>query len=309
MLNRKFSASKSPTFHILTVGNNMSRLYKRLFFLIISFSLFTCDKKSVIENELDSLAINPSDFIKTDTTLYESSNVEKLRFIKSKDEYITITFYESGKKKSIIPVKKSQVHGECLTWYENDVLKWKRYYEYGNSIKLSTNYDENGNRIRVDDASDNSFTEFYSNDSPRLKRSNNVLIDYYMNGKTKTSFIKLSDSLTKVEFFSENGETDFKGTSDVNLVLHKNGLLFNGKIESEFSDGKISFIQNFIDGLPDGKSFSKYGNRNTEFEVEFRLGKEIGIRKRYYSNGQIESVKDFSTGESERWDEKGNIKE
>ena len=270
-------------------------MYTRIIISFLLLSLFACQKKSLIETELESLAINSEDFVKTDTTFFENNSIEKLKFIKSNNERITITFYESGKKKSIIPVKDSQVHGECITWFENSTIKWKRYYEKGHSIKQSINYDENGNRIKIDDFTDGSFTEFFPNDKPRLKRSDSVYIDYYLNGQTKTSFIKLSDSLTKVEFFSENGKSNFKGTSDVNLILHKNGVPFNGKIESEFSDGEISFTQNFIDGLPDGKSHSKYGNRNIEFEVEFKLGKEIGIRKRYYSNGQIESVKNFST--------------
>ena len=287
----------------------MNRIYSRLIISFLLISLFTCQKKSIIETELESLAINPKDFVKTDTTFFENNTIEKLKFIKSKNERITLTFYESGKKKSIIPVKDSQVHGECITWHENSTVKWRRHYEKGNSIKQSINYDEDGNRIKIDDFTDGSFTEFYPNDIPRLKRSDKLYIDYYSNGQVKSSIIGKPDGSATVKYYNENGKVSFKGNSDSDFILYKNDSLFTGTITSKFIDGEIAFEQNFIDGLPNGKCISRFGNKNVEYELEFLNGTEIGIHKRYYPNGNIQSVKNFDTKEYKQWDENGNLVE
>lgn len=279
----------------------------RITIIIILFSLFACHKKSVIESELNDLGVNIKDFTRIDTTFYKNDKIKKLRFEKSKNEDIRIKFYPSGKKKSFVTIKNSQVHGELIDWYENGKIKWQRYYEYGNSIKKSTTYDENGNRATINNHTDGSFTDFYDNDNPRLKRSDSVFIDYYLSGQTKSSFIKKADGTHNVNFFNENGTNVFSGNSDSKFILYKNGSLFTGIITSEFLDGSISFNQNYTKGLPHGKCFSKYGNKNLEFELEFENGKEVGIHKRYFPNGKIQSIKNYNSNEYKKWDEKGNL--
>ena len=46
---------------------------------------------------------------------------------------------------------------------------------------------------------------------------------------------------------------------------------------------------------------------NLEYELEFLNGEEIGIHKRYYPNGKIQSIKNFDTNEYKQSDEKGNL--
>jgi len=302
-----YAAFGRQTQHTRDVGNNMKMTFERIYILIIMFSFFACQEKSTIEIALNHLGINQNDFVKIDTALYESKSIEKLRFVKSKSEYVDIKFYESGEKKSLIPVKKLQVHGECTDWYKNGVVKWKRYYEYGNSIKQSTTYDKNGLRTKIDDFTDGSFTVFYNNDKPLMKRSDSIYIDYYINGQIKSSFIKKSNSPTIVEYYNEDGNIVFKGTSDSNFDIYKNDSLYTGEITSKFTDGMISYSQKLINGSPDGKCFSKYGNGNLEYELEYEKGNRIGVHKRYYLDGKIKSIKDFNTTEYKEWDEQGNL--
>jgi len=287
----------------------MNKTYKIITILVSLLFLNACQEKSTIQNEIESLNINQGDFVKIDTTFYENQSIETLKFIKSDKENIRLSFYKSGKKKSIIPTKDSQVHGKCTDWYENGQIKWKRFYDAGNSIKQSTNYSENGNKTKIDDFTDVSFTEFYENGKPIFKRSDKLYVDYYINGQTKVNFVKKNDSLTKVQYFNENGDAVFTGTTDSKFALYQNDLLFNGEITCKFLDGQISFNQKYIDGMPDGKSFSKYGNRNMEYEIEFENGNEIGIHKRYFLNGKIQSTKNNDTKEYKEWDEKGNLVE
>lgn len=288
----------------------MNKTYQILIPLFFLTCLISCQKKkSVVEVELNNLNIKKDEFIKIDTSFSKNNNIEKLRFVKSDIEDIRVFFYESGKKKSIIPVKSSQVHGECTDWYENGQIKWKRFYDNGNSIKQSTNYDENGNKTKIDDFTDGSFTEFYLNGKPRLKRSDKLYIDYYLNGKIKTNFSVKSDSLTIVEYYDENGKQSFSGNSNSDFVLYKDNSLYNGTITSKFNDGKIAFQQTYINGLPNGKCISRFGNKNLEYELEYLNGEQVGIHKRYYPNGKIQSIKNFDTNEFKQWDENGNLAE
>ena len=287
----------------------MNKTYQILIILIfLTFSISCQKEKSVVEIELNNLNIKADEFSKIDTSFSANNTIERLRFVKSEIEDIRVFFYESGKKKSIIPVKNSQVHGECTDWYENGQIKWKRFYDNGNSIKQSTNYGENGNRTKIDDFTDGSFTEFYLNGEPQLKRSDKLYIDYYLNGKIKTNYSVKSDSLTIVEYFNENGKESFSGYSNSKFVLFNNNKsLFNGTITSKFNDGEIAYQQTFVDGLPNGECISRFGNKNLEYELEFLNGEEIGIHKRYYPNGNIQSIKNVNTKEYKQWDENGNL--
>ena len=287
----------------------MTNSYEILLILISLLFLNTCQEKSILENEIEKLDIDQNDIIKIDTSFYDDKSIEKLKFIKSDKEDIRVSFYKSGKKKSLIHVKNSQVHGECIDWYENGHIKWKRFYDSGNSIKQSTNYDKDGNRIKIDDFTDGSFTEFYPNDIPRLKRSDKLYIDYYLNGQVKSSIIGEPDGSATVKYYNENGKISFKGDSYSDFMLYKNGVLFTGTIKSKFINDEIAFEQNFIDGLPNGKCISRFGNRNIEYELEFYNGTEIGINKRYYLNGNIQWIKNFDTKEYKQWDENGNLVE
>jgi antitoxin component YwqK of YwqJK toxin-antitoxin module len=288
----------------------MNQNYKITIILTFLTFLISCQKdKSTINTELNTLNINAHEYIKIDTSFYENGAIEKLRFVKSDKDYIALTFYESGKKKSLIPVKNSQIHGECTDWYENGQIKWKRFYDAGNSIKQKTTYDENGNKTTIYDSTDDSFTEFYENGKPRLKTTDKLHIDYYLNGQIKNRFIFQADSTITQEYYHENGRLSFEGYVDSKFILFKGDSLYTGMITAKFIDGEIAFQLSFIKGRPDGKCVSRYGNKNLEYELEFDNGKEVGIHKRYYPNGNIQSINNFETKEYKEWDKKGNLVE
>ena len=97
-----------------------------IFFVI--FTLASCDKRTIIDKEIESLEIKPTNFTSIDTIFYKNNNIKSLRLITTSTEYINVSFYKSGKKKSIGHVKNNQCHDKYIDWYENGKLKWTREY-------------------------------------------------------------------------------------------------------------------------------------------------------------------------------------
>lgn len=85
-----------------------------LFSLLICLIFFSCEKKTIIENELDSLGIKKENYNTIDTAFYENKKIKSLRFYKVRTEYIDINFYDSGNKKSIGKVKDNQCQDEYI---------------------------------------------------------------------------------------------------------------------------------------------------------------------------------------------------
>ena len=77
MLNRKFSASKSPTFHILTVGVNSKNMrvnLKRIIPLLAIIGLMACNENSKPNSENSSLDSQTSDLKSENTHISEEFN-------------------------------------------------------------------------------------------------------------------------------------------------------------------------------------------------------------------------------------------
>ena len=287
----------------------MNKIYKLLIILISLNAFISCKKdENIIEIELNQLNINSDNFIEIDTSFYKNKAVEKLRFIKSDKEDIRVFFYESGKKKSIIPVKNSQVHGECVDWYENGNTKWKREYDYGNFVGLNEEYDSLGvitNRTKYTSKGEE-FTIFFENGKPAEFASDSIQISYYLNNNIMSKFNKTYDSLSSIKFYNENGSLVLEGELDSEFRLLKNKKLFTGKVIGKFISNDTAYYFNRINGEMNGRAFFKFGNGQLQSEMYFENGKRKGVHKSYYLNGNLRSYDDYENNVNKYWDEDGN---
>ena len=55
-----------------------------------------------------------------------------------------------------------------------------------------------------------------------------------------------------------------------------------------------------------GRAFFKYGNGQLQSEMYFENGKQKGIHKSYYLNGNPRSYNDYENNISKYWNENGN---
>ena len=268
--------------------------------------LCSCKKKSVIENELDSLKISAKNFSSVDTTFYENKKIKSLRFYKVKTEYTDVFFYESGKKKSIGQAKNNQCHNEYIDWYENGKQKWIRQYNLGNQIGKSIMFRENGNLEKEFDNDKKEMTDCWENGKPKFKFIENKLqYYYYLNGNLFEKYDLFGEDEYNVGYFNENGKAVFSGFYK-NNILYKDNSKYNGKIICYFNNGKISHFEEIINGSPIGKSYGYYGNGILKFDIEFKNGKEL-ISKHYYENGKLNSIRDRKNKTDTEWDENGKL--
>ena len=279
---------------------------KTVFLSFLSFLIFSsCKKKTIIENELDSIEISAKDFNSVDTTFYENKKIKSLRFYKAKTEYVNVNFYESGKKKSIGPVKNSQCHNKYIDWYENGKQKWVRKYNLGFQIGKSVMFRENGSLEKQFDNSTNEMTDYWENGKPKFKFIENKLqYYYYFNGNLFKKYDFGKDGYD-AEYFSENGKTVFSG-SYKKYILYKGNIKYNGKIICYFNNGKISHYEEIVDGMPNGKCYGYYGNGILKFDNVFENGKEI-VSKQYYENGKIHFIRDKQNKKFIELDENGKL--
>ena len=271
---------------------------------IVCLFISSCKKKTLIENELDLLRIKTEDYSKIDTVFYKSKKIKSLRFYKEKTEWITVNFYESEKKKSIGYVKENQCHNEYTDWHENGKVKWTRKYNLGHQIGKSNIFREDGTKEQsYDNDVDESIT-YWENGKIKFKFIPKVSSSYhYLNGNYIEKYNnKLKDEY-ETEYYNEDGTLVFQGFYK-NSILFKNGQKYNGEIICYFNNGKISLHQNVVNGIPNGKFYSSYGNGNLKYESEIQNGKEV-YYKAYHENGKINFIRDGINKTFKKWDEKG----
>ncbi len=277
-----------------------------LFFIVIS-----CERKSVIETELESIKVYPEDYKKIDTTFYDNKAIKSFRLIKNDNEYVDIQFYKSGKKQSIIPVKNNQCHGKCFDWYENGKIKWLRENVSGNQVGKSINYNSEGILEKIYDNSTSEYTTFYKNGKRKetllfKPGSTNDQTQYYFNGKIKSRFISLGNGEHSAEYFNENGEKIFDGFWKSTTLLNHDKQKFTGNIITYFSNGEISHFSKHKNGVFDGKFYDKYANGNLKFQGIYVDG-EAGKYESYYEDGKMDYINDPKNKLYKNWDEKGNL--
>jgi antitoxin component YwqK of YwqJK toxin-antitoxin module len=273
---------------------------------LISLLLSSCKEKTIIESELESLGIAKENYNKIDTAFYQNKKVKSLRFYKEKTEYIDVNFYESGKRKSLGNVKNNQCHNEYIDWYENGKQKWIRNYNLGSQIGKSKSFFEDGNLEKEYDNNTKESTDYWENGKAKFKFIEKISSSYhYFNGNILEKYKNKLNDEYDVEYFNENGKVVFSGLYK-KKILFKDNLKYNGKIICYFINGKISLFQNVVNGIPNGKFYSSYGNGNLKYECEVDNGKEI-YYKAFYENGNIHFIRDGIKNTFTEWDEKGKL--
>ncbi len=270
------------------------------------FFLNSCEKKSIVEKEIETLKITKSEYINIDTTFYKDNKIESLRFISDSTEYLIISFYKSGKKKFYGKIKNNQCHDKYIDWYENGKYKWTREYIFGRQIGKSIEYQPNGKLKQINDNDNNEITEYWKNGNPKYKsKENNYTYYYYSNGNYSEKFDNLGPNESTVEYFNENGNIIFKGEFKKN-ILFKDKIPYNGKIICYFNDGKISHYEEIINGIINGKFYVYYGNKNLKCEGEYNNGVEV-FYKCYHENGKVNFIRDNKNKTFKAWDENGKL--
>jgi antitoxin component YwqK of YwqJK toxin-antitoxin module len=286
-------------------------LKKNILLSVLICLLFSCGKKkTIIENELDTIGINKEHYNVIDTFFYESKKIKTLRFYKEKSDYIMVGFYESGKKKSIANIKNNnQIYDTMIDWYENGRPKWVRKYDNnGVQIGKNINFRENGSLEHEYDNDKEESTNYWPNGKPKFKFVENVSQSYhYLNGNFMEKYTQKTQKKGEynVEYFNENGDLVFSGLYR-KRILFKDNLRYNGKIICYFNNGKISLFQNVVNGIPDGKFYAYYGNGNLKYESEVENAEEI-YYKGYYENGKVNIIRDGIKNTFTQWDEKGKL--
>ena len=81
----------------------------------------------------------------------------------------------------------------------------------------------------------------------------------------------------------------------------------------EYLGGKLSYIQNWKNGVRDGDQKDWYENGKLEDIRTYSDGKLIGTSYHYYENGSLKSTREYLDGKEDsiitKYDEKGNLVE
>lgn len=273
--------------------------------LIFAFGLFSCVNKK--NNDVDLSKYLKGTYKRIDTSYYPNKIISQLKYIESDSAYVNVTFYKSGKVKSIGPVLNRQCHGEYIDWLENGSIRWIRYYDKGNQIGISKTYFENG-RIKIKrDFQAKIDTEFYENGNPEsISLKDSCFIYNYMNGKIFNKETKLRSDSTLIEYYNENSALTFKGYYKNTDTLFKNGAPFEGTILCYFLNKDTALLEKYKKGKVEGRNFRKFGTGKLASISNIKNGQRIGIYERFYNNGQKMYYKNGDTGEEKMWDENGN---
>lgn len=165
---------------------------------------------------------------------------------------------------------------------------------------------ENGNLEKEYDNNTKESTDYWKNGKAKFKFIEKASQSYhYWNGNFMEKYNNILKDKYNVEYYSENGKVVFSGQYKKD-ILFKDNLKFNGKIICYFNNGKFSLLQNVVDGIPNGKFFSCYGNGILKYESEIENKKEI-YYKSYYENGKVHFIRDGKNNTFTEWDEQGKL--
>jgi antitoxin component YwqK of YwqJK toxin-antitoxin module len=280
------------------------KLFLKILTLIIL--LQSCQSKSIIDTELETLSIVPNYFNEIDTTYYDNHKIMALRFKLNSDEYIDVDFYESGKKKSIKPIKNSLLHNKHISWFENGNIELEERYKDGVLVGKVKEFFENGILRYQFDTKTNETKSYWINGMLQYEfKKDNYNYIYYYNGNIKVKYDAVSKDEMNVEYRNENGQVVFEGSLKQNLI-YKDQKEYTGEIVTYFLNEKISHYENLVKGFPEGAYYSYYGHGAIEYEGYAKKGKMMRYTS-YFENGNPQFANDVINNVFTEWDIDGNI--
>ncbi|MCF8427345.1 MAG: hypothetical protein K9H61_09560 [Bacteroidia bacterium] len=205
------------------------------------------------------------EFVEVLTGKYESyfengAKAKQCTYIKGKLNGLNQEWYGNGKQKLAIEYKNGLINGKEESWYENGNKQFegKSYREEGlKGAYIKPNYE--GKQIRYHENGKISSVQTYQNFLP-----NGIWLKYSQEG-----------ILIEQKAF-ENGQL-----SNPDITYHSNGKVYQINPRQFFNiDGRDTSL---IHGLVQ----TYYANGNKQQEINYVRGKQYGLYKQFFDNGNV----------------------
>ncbi|ULC58791.1 DUF4375 domain-containing protein [Flaviramulus sp. BrNp1-15] len=208
------------------------------------------------------------------------------------------SFYENGKLKERIDYKKGEQTGEREEFFENGALKYKVVKDKPNEVLIHKWFYENGVQKKLETKKADSNQNFGESkewyDNGQLKEQSNFIDNTTRTGK----WLKFwKDGSKKLEADFKVGQVYFENYWDEKgeqTLINGTGLYIN---EWNAFNGTTIYETEYKNYLRDGKSRT-IRRGVVSLEQEFKEGKEHGITRSYYDNGDLEKETVYENGKA-----------
>ncbi len=219
--------------------------------------------------------------------LYEDGQTEGVW--KSYNAYGVLTSEET--------YKDGILEGAYTSYYTNGQKKTESYYKAGKENTYFKMYHQNGNLKREGYVQNGELVgtwKYYFKDgaTEEIKYFNELgeLQGWYENydvkgRKSSEDYYQLT-CITKIIYFDTLG----------NVKQNINMPGGTGKIDKKFANGKSSFVIEYVNDYPQGKSYGYYLDGSTQSIREYENGKTIGVQKTYDEFGKLNSERPYFNG-------------
>lgn len=208
------------------------------------------------------------------------------------------SFYENGTLKEKIDYKKGEQTGEQEDFYEKGTLKYKVVKDKSNDVLMHKWFYENGVQKKLETKKADSNKNFGESkewyDNGQLKEQSNFIDNTTRTGK----WLKFwQDGSKKLEADFKEGQVYFENywnEKGEQTLINGTGLYIN---EWNSFNGTTIYETEYKNYLRDGKS-KTIRKGMVSLEQEFKEGKENGITRSYYDNGNLEQETIYENGKT-----------
>lgn len=208
------------------------------------------------------------------------------------------SFYENGKPKEKIDYREGEQTGEREEFFENGTLKYKVVKDKHNEVLIHKWFYENGIQKKLETKKADSNKNFGESkewyDNGQLKEQSNFIDNTTRTGK----WLKFwKDGSKKLEADFKDGKVYFENywnEKGEQTLINGTGLYIN---EWNSFNSTTIYKTEYKNYLRDGKS-KTIRKGVVSLEQEFKEGKEHGITKSYYDNGNLKQETVYENGKA-----------
>lgn len=208
------------------------------------------------------------------------------------------SFYENGKPKEKIDYREGEQTGEREEFFENGTLKYKVVKDKHNEVLIHKWFYENGIQKKLETKKADSNKNFGESkewyDNGQLKEQSNFIDNTTRTGK----WLKFwKDGSKKLEADFKDGKVYFENywnEKGEQTLINGIGLYIN---EWNSFNSTTIYKTEYKNYLRDGKS-KTIRKGVVSLEQEFKEGKEHGITKSYYDNGNLKQETVYENGKA-----------
>lgn len=187
------------------------------------------------------------------------------------------SFYKNGEIKWIAEAVNNKWNGSLQTFYYDGKLESEIIYEEGHKDGKWEIYYNNG-KLKLDG--------IYKNDNKE-----GIVKEYYESGKLKALWnFKKNKYDGRGAVYYENGKLAQEVLFKNDKRLTTNGQYFDGQDKLFFENGKLWLVENYKNGLLEGKYEEYFEDGKLKKESTYKNGKLIGLSIEYYAQGKQKSV-------------------